>query len=158
MPSPDSLNIYFKFLLNRPMRGLPTSMQTRLLAFLHETERSIRAGKPEPAPSATWETTRSVNYALGLAKLTLAAKTGTGPATPQGSVLLQSFKLADSTVCLKATLSWGGAEMDVTHPIFSKPTLNWEAEASRLADAWICGPAEQAAEIRHEESILLAAG
>jgi hypothetical protein len=133
-------------------------MQTRLLAFLHETERSIRAGKPEPAPSASWETTRSVNYSLGLAKLTLGAKAACGQTAAMGSVLLQSFKLADSTICLKATLSWHGADSEVTHPIFAKPLLDWESEASLLAEAWISGPSEAVSEIHHEESALLAAG
>lgn len=135
-------------------------MQTRLLAFLSETERAVRAERPEPAPGAQWETTRSVNYRLGLARLTLGARTASGELRPMGGLLLQSFELADQTVCLRATVTWQNSGSEISHPIFAKPLLDWGAEAERLATVWMSGPpaAILASPVEAAEPALLAAG
>ena len=132
-------------------------MQTRLLAFLAEIERSIRAGKPVPRQGAAWENLRSVNYRLGLARLALAARDPSGDLTPIGTVLLQSFKLADGNVCLKASLAWQEGASESSHSIYAKPEVEWEAEAIRTAAAWLSGPAPKEAPL-HEPAALLAAG
>ncbi len=132
-------------------------MQTRLLAFLAETERSIRTGKPEPREGATWQNLRSVNYRLGLARLALAARDSSGLITPMGTVLLQSFKLADGSVCLKANLTWQDGGSESTHSIYAKPKVEWEAEAGRVAASWLAGPSAKEAAL-HEAPALLAAG
>ncbi|HEY1763995.1 MAG TPA: hypothetical protein VGF85_03665 [Opitutaceae bacterium] len=132
-------------------------MQTRLLAFLAETERSIRAGKSEPREGATWEILRSVNYRLGLARLALAARDPSGIVTPIGAVLLQSFKLADGNVCLRANLAWQEAGQETSLTIYAKPDLQWQAEAERVASAWLTGPVAKDAAL-HETTPLLAAG
>ena len=132
-------------------------MQTRLLAFLAETEHAVRAEKPEPMAGATWETARSVNFGLGLARLTFSARRSTGEHVLLGGLLLQSFKLADGTVCLKATLTWHDSESEISHPIYAKPLLDWKAEAERLAAVWMAGPAPRQIEVA-EVPELLAAG
>ena len=132
-------------------------MQTRLLAFLAETERSIRAGRPEPQPGATWENSRSVNYRLGLARLSLWARAASGELSPLGTVLLQSFKLADGNVCLKANLTWQEGGIEISHSIYAKPEVEWEAEAGRVAAFWVAGPASKDAPLQ-EPPELLAAG
>ncbi len=132
-------------------------MQTRLLAFLAETERSIRAGKPEPREAAAWEILRSVNYRLGLARLALAARDASGVVTPMGAVLLQSFRLADGNVCLRANLVWQEAGQEASITIYAKPDLEWQAEAERVASAWLAGPVAKDTAL-HETAPLLAAG
>jgi hypothetical protein len=132
-------------------------MQTRLLAFLAETERAIRAGKSEPREGATWENLRSVNYRLGLARLALAARDSEGILIPMGALLLQSFKLADGNVCLRANLTWQEAGAETSHSIYAKPEVEWEAEASRVAASWLAGPVAKDASL-HEPAPLLATG
>jgi hypothetical protein len=132
-------------------------MQTRLLAFLAQTERSIRTGKPEPRDGATWENLRSVNYGLGLARLALSARDSLGVMTPMGAVLVQSFKLADGNVCLRANLTWQDAGAESSLSIYAKPAVEWEAEAGRVAASWLSGPAAKEAAL-HEPTPLLAAG
>ena len=132
-------------------------MQTRLLAFLADTQRLICADRPQPRPEASWEVSRSVNYVQGLARLSLGAKDKLGKVTPLGSVLVQSFKLADGTPCLKAHLAWPDSDASISHPIFSKPHLEWANEAAQLAAAWLSGPPAKASPIA-QETELLAAG
>lgn len=132
-------------------------MQTRLLGFLVEIERAVRAERPQPMAAAEWETARSVNYGLGLARLTLGARTSTGELHALGGILLQSFRLADGMVCLRATLTWQDSGSELSHPIYAKPLLNWDSEASRLASTWMSGPSSKPASI-DETPELLAAG
>ncbi len=132
-------------------------MQTRLLAFLAETERAVRAERPEPQPDAKWETMRAVNYRLGLARLTFGSRAPSGEYQAMGGLMLQSFELADETVCLKATLTWQDSGSEISHPIFAKPMLDWGAEADRLATVWLSGPHTKKASAA-AESELLAAG
>jgi hypothetical protein len=115
-------------------------MQTRLLAFLSDTEKAIRAQKPEPRPGEAWDTSRTVNYSLGLARLMIGFRDAAGSFTQMGGVLLQSFQLADGSLCLKALLTWKGSESEVSHPVYEKPELEWEPEAGRLAAVWVEGP------------------
>jgi hypothetical protein len=131
-------------------------MQTRLLAFLAETERSIRTGKPEPREGATWENLRSVNYRLGLARLALAARDTLGVMTPMGVVLLQSFKLADGNVCLRANLTWKEGDAESSLSIYAKPEVEWEAEASRVATSWLSGPGAKETALQEPAPLLAA--
>jgi hypothetical protein len=130
-------------------------MQTRLLAFLAESEDAIRALRPEPRTGAVWETSRTVNYTLGLARMVFGAREGSGEFSQLGSVLLQSFELADGSLCLRASLGWKDSETEISHPIYEKPELEWNREAGRLAEAWLDGPPIASAPA--EESPLLAA-
>ncbi len=132
-------------------------MQTRLLAFLADTQRFICAERPEPRPNSSWEASRSVNYGQGLARLSLGARDFAGNVTPLGSVLVQSFKLADGTPCLKAHLAWPESDANITHPIFSKPHLEWANEAAQLASAWLSGPPARISPV-DQDTELLAAG
>ena len=114
-------------------------MHYRLLSFLSDFERALQADDPSPDDGA-WQTTRAVNYRCGLARLQLnVVQAGQAP-QPRGTVLLQSYKLADGTPCLKAQLAWAGAEPTALHSIFAKPGCDWKSEARRLAAKWMAGP------------------
>lgn len=112
-------------------------MHTRLLSFLADFERALAADDPAPL-DGSWETTRTVNYHLGLARLNLNVRTG-GNLVSRGQVLLQSYQLADGTPCLKAALSWIGTENGITRAIYSKPDVNWTSEARKVAAEWMAG-------------------
>lgn len=113
-------------------------MHTRLLSFLSDFERALTADDPSPE-DGSWETSRSVNYHQGLARLMLGVRNATG-VKPRGSVLLQSYQLADGTPCLKAALVWAGTESGAVRAIFSKPDINWTSEARKVAAEWMAGP------------------
>jgi hypothetical protein len=67
------------------------------------------------------------------------------PTNPDGgTVLLQSFLLADGSVCVKATLSWEGSAVQPVMSVYAKPGLDWAAEASRVAAVWFAGPTQEA--------------
>lgn len=112
-------------------------MHTRLLSFFADFERALAADDPAPL-DGSWETTRTVNYHLGLARLNLNVRTG-GNLVSRGQVLLQSYQLADGTPCLKAALSWVGTENNVTRAIYSKADVNWTSEARKVAAEWMAG-------------------
>lgn len=112
-------------------------MHTRLLSFLADFERALAADDPAPL-DGSWETTRTVNYHLGLARLNLNVRTS-GNLVSRGQVLLQSYQLADGTPCLKAALSWVGTENGLTRAIYSKPDVNWTSEARKVAAEWMAG-------------------
>lgn len=126
-------------------------MHTRLLSFLSDLERALAADDPAPL-DGSWETSRTVNYHLGLARLNLNVRTATG-VIPRGNVLLQSYQLADGTPCLKAAMAWAGTEHAVTRAIYTKPDTNWTSEARKIASEWMAGIPEVVA----EESATLAA-
>jgi hypothetical protein len=132
-------------------------MQTRLLAFLADTQSSLFAERPEPRPDTSWHTSRSVNYRQGLARLVLGAKDKAGKVTPLGTILVQSFKLADGTPCLKAHLAWPESDGNIMHPIYAKPFLDWANEAAQLASAWLSGPPAKMTPVI-QDTELLAAG
>ena len=113
-------------------------MHTRMLSFLSDVERALAADDPAP-DDGSWESSRTVNYHLGLARLTLAVRSAAG-VTPRGTVLLQGYQLADGTPCLKAALSWHGSDCTNTRSIYHKPDINWTSEARKVAAEWMAGP------------------
>lgn len=117
-------------------------MHTRLLSFLSDLERALAADDPAPL-DGSWETSRVVNYHLGLARLNLNVRTATG-LVARGNILLQSYQLADGTPCLKAALAWVGTENGATRAIYSKPDVNWTSEARKVAAEWMAGIPEVA--------------
>lgn len=88
----------------------------------------------------TWETTRMVNYHHGLGRMTLTPPAGADPAQMRGTIFLQSYKLADGSLCLKANLSWHGSDQCVPLTVFSKPSLKWRTAIGQIASSWLAGP------------------
>lgn len=119
-------------------------MHTRLLSFLSDFECSLAADDPAPS-DGTWETTRTVNYNQGLARLALGVHLPDGRVETRGIIMLQSYLLADESTCLKAILSWTGSESKVTKSIYSKSETNWTSEARKVAAEWMAGPPAQLA-------------
>lgn len=109
----------------------------RLLSFLADIERALIAESPAVEGGA-WESQRMVSFHHGLARLTLSPPQGFE--SPGGSIFLQSFSLADGSLCLKASLNWKGSEAVQVVPVYSTPSLNWKLEASRIASTWLQGP------------------
>lgn len=130
-------------------------MHSRLLSFLSDIERSLAADDPSPE-DGSWESSRSVNYHLGLARLTLAVRTADG-LKPRGSILLQGYQLADGTPCLKAALSWSGSESGAVHAIFSKPDINWTSEARKVAAEWMAGPPADSSAVAPQHAMAVSA-
>ena len=118
-------------------------MSSRLLSFLSDIERAIQADEPSP-PGGTWENIRTVNYHHGLARLSLAVRRGSELAQPLGTVLLQSFRLADGTICLKTFLSWTGNPSQAVHAIYERTENNWNVDARRVSSIWLQGRAKGA--------------
>jgi hypothetical protein len=112
----------------------------RLLSFLTDIEKSLVAESPA-VDGGAWETTRMINFHQGLARLTLKARPGAELPVEGGTIFLQSFALADGSLCLKASLNWKGSEVFPIIAVYSTPTMNWKLEASRIASAWLEGPA-----------------
>jgi len=111
----------------------------RLLSFLSDIERSLLAESPA-VDGGAWRTTRMINFQQGLARLTLEPSPGVELPTGSGGIFLQSFSLADGSLCLKASLSWKDSEVQPVMSVYSTPTMNWKLEASRIASAWLEGP------------------
>ncbi|MFZ5494881.1 MAG: hypothetical protein ACOZE5_06030 [Verrucomicrobiota bacterium] len=133
-------------------------MHTRLLSFLSDFERALRADEPSPE-DGEWQASRTVNYRNGLARLQLDVARPDRTVKPRGAVLLQSYKLADGTPCLKAQLSWAGAEQTVLHSIFAKPGCDWKTEARRLAAKWMAGaPVVVSLAVEEPEAAAVAVG
>ena len=107
----------------------------RLLSFLTEIERAVAADEPSPL-GGTWENSRTVNYHEGLARLTFASRLG-NKAEPVGTVLLQSFVLADGSRCLKAHLAWKDSTPAATHSVYETPEIDWSAQARAIASTWL---------------------
>ena len=78
----------------------------RLLSFLTEIENALVAESPA-LDGGAWETARMVNFHHGLGRLTLTPRAGND--LPGGAVFVQTFALADGSLCLKASLNWQGA-------------------------------------------------
>jgi hypothetical protein len=118
-------------------------MHTRLLSFLSDIEQALAADDPAPAGGA-WDAARTVNYHLGLARLMLHVRPAEGgKVEPRGTILLQSYQLADGSPCLKAALSWHGSAANVMRAIYAKPDVNWTGEARKVAAEWLAGPPAQ---------------
>lgn len=133
------------------------SMSLRLLSLLSDIERAFNADEPAPE-GGIWETQRTVNYHQGLARLNLSVRASDETLVPMGSVLLQSFKLADGSFCLKAHLTWLRSGADYVHAIYAKPTIEWASESRRIACAWLNGRNRRAVETPHLEERLAATG
>jgi hypothetical protein len=114
-------------------------MPIRLLSFISDFEQALAADDPSPN-DGSWSCERHANYHLGLARLVLKVRTGTDAPQSRGAVLIQSFRLADGSQCIKATLSWTGSDVDDVHSVYDLPSLNWKSEARRLAALWQAGP------------------
>lgn len=115
----------------------------RLLSFLSDIERAVTAGAAAGDKGA-WDAMRMVNFHHGLARLTLKPRQPGQGIAAGGTIFLQSFTLADGSLCLKASLGWNGSEAVPVLAVYSTPTLNWKTEASRIATAWLAGPGVQA--------------
>ncbi len=113
-------------------------MSNRLLSLLTEIESALIANDPAP-DGGRWDTSRLVNFKQGLARLTLAICSPTGMSVPRGSILLQCFALADSSLCMKSNLSWEGIANSTVYAIYSKPGINWHREAGQIAVKWLDG-------------------
>ena len=134
-------------------------MSNRLLTLLSDIERSIISNDPSP-DGGTWDTLRLINFHQGLARLTLSVRSPAGLSSPRGIILLQHFTLADETQCVKANLSWQGAEKSSVYAIYSKPQMNWHSEAAQIGTQWLDGwltVAEAHAAVASEASPLLSA-
>lgn len=114
-------------------------MATRLLSFLHDIEQALL--RQSGSAASPWEVQRVVNYKQGLARMALTPVAK----TPGGSIFLQSFNLADGSLCLKANLAWDGTETTAQRAVYSKPEVNWPAEAQAIASAWLTGPSAASA-------------
>ena len=111
----------------------------RLLPFLSDIERALIAQSPVVEGGA-WETHRMVNFHYGLARLTVTARAGAELRLSSGTIFLQSYVLADGSLCLKASLNWNGSDALPVFSIYPSSTLNWKYEASRIAATWLQGP------------------
>lgn len=111
----------------------------RLLSFLSDIEKALIAESPM-VDGGAWESTRMVNFYQGMARLSLTPRAAADLPLPPGSIFLQSFVLADGSMCLKANLTWKGSDAFPIISVYSTPTLNWKLEASRIAAAWLEGP------------------
>ena len=111
----------------------------RLLSFLTEIERALTAESPVVEGGA-WSTLRMVNFQQQLARVTLTANPAADLPVTGGGVFLQSFALADGSICLKASLSWNGSETPTTIAVYDTPGMNWKLAASRIASAFLEGP------------------
>lgn len=114
-------------------------MHTRLLSFFSDFERAITADDPCP-DDGSWGAERAVNYIAGLARMNLFVRLPDGTRRPRGTVIAQSFKLADGSPCLKAQFSWAGTDSTAVHAIYDKPGCDWTRETRRLAAEWMAGP------------------
>jgi hypothetical protein len=118
-------------------------MLPRLLCFLTDVERALAADEPSPN-DGRWDNTRTVNYHLDLARLSLNARLSDNSSLPRGVINLQGFLLADGTPCLKAALTWAGSTGEILQSIYTKPGVNWTSEARRVAALWLGGPPAEA--------------
>jgi hypothetical protein len=110
-------------------------MAPRLLSLLTLIESSLSQNE---APSvAKGRPARTVNFNKGLARLVFN--------DGSGSILLQSFTLADGQICVKAMLEWSGASKPGVQSIYPKEDYNWLGAACRIAEAWMDGPPPQEA-------------
>jgi hypothetical protein len=114
-------------------------MHTRLLSFLTDVENALAADDPTPS-DGSWDTSRTINYHLGLARLTLGVRMAGQKTEVRGAILLQCYKLADGTPCLKAALTWTGNTATIVRSIYSKPDVSWTSEARKVGAEWLAGP------------------
>lgn len=114
-------------------------MASRLLSSLNDIEQALR--KQSAADMGpTWEVSRMVNYHHGLARMTLTPPADAEPDQMRGVIFLQSYMLADGALSFKASLNWHGCESFPVIAVYAKPGVDWQAEAGRIATAWLAGP------------------
>jgi hypothetical protein len=107
----------------------------RLISFLTAIEQSL--GLDEPCPQGgSWDNTRMTNYHQGIARLALATKQG-GASSPLGTILVQSFYLADGAACLKISLKWKDNPSEVMQTIYETPETDWTGVARTIAATWL---------------------
>ncbi|MEO7414866.1 MAG: hypothetical protein ABIZ81_16090 [Opitutaceae bacterium] len=112
---------------------------TRLLSFLTDVEQAlIKEAAANLGPS--WITSRMINYHHGVARMTLTPATDVDSSQLRGSVFLQGFELADGSLCVKASLNWQGSDAFPVIAVYAKPSVDWRAEAAKIASAWLAGP------------------
>lgn len=111
----------------------------QLLSFLTEIgDALIKQSVSDMGP--TWDITRMVNYHHGLGRMTLTPPAGADETQMRGTIFLQTYRLADGSLCLKANLSWHGSERLSSLTVFTKPGLKWRAETAQIASTWLAGP------------------
>jgi hypothetical protein len=114
-------------------------MATRLLSFLTDIEKAlIKESVSNMGP--TWDASRMVSYQQSLARMILTPPKDAENPAPGGTVFLQCFLLADGSPCLKATLGWDGSAASSVISVYSKPKVDWKAEAAQIASQWLAGP------------------
>ena len=123
----------------------------RLLSFITEIERALVAESPA-IDGGAWDSARLVNFQQQLARLSLTARPGAELPVTRGTIFLQSFALADGSLCLKTSLNWNDNNAPVTIAVYATPGVNWKLEASRIASLWLEGPRAVAAPTLHEMS------
>ena len=110
----------------------------RLLSFLSDIEKALVAESPV-VEGGVWEANRMVNFHQQMARVSFTARPGVDLPVTGGGVFLQSFALADGSICLKANLTWNGSDAHATHAVYTTPGTNWKLEASRIASVWLEG-------------------
>jgi hypothetical protein len=131
----------------------PNPMAPRLLSFLTDIEKALtKESVSNMGP--TWDAARMVSYHHGLARLTLTTPKGAENPAPGGTIFLQSFLLADGSPCLKATLSWDGSAASSVISVYSKPAVDWNAEAAQIGSSWLAGPPAAAPEVSSEPGLV----
>lgn len=119
-------------------------MATRLLSFLNDIEKAlIKESASSMGP--TWDSARMVSYHQGLARMVLTTPRDAENPAPGGTIFLQTFVLADGSPCLKATLGWDGTEATAVVSVYSRPQVDWPAEAALIASGWLVGPPDTVA-------------
>ncbi len=124
----------------------------RLLSFLTEIENALVAESPV-VDGGAWTSVRMVNFHQHLARVSLTARPGVELPVSGGAIFLQSFALADGSICVKANLAWNGSHSQATHAVYTTPGTNWKLEASRIASAWLEGPATMSAPSTQETNL-----
>ena len=117
-------------------RLIPIATMASRLLFLLSLIENVFVLNGSPAVQA--RTQRTVNFHKGLARIVF----GDG----SGSILIQSFVLADGQICIKAALGWAGSDATGTHALYPSDDYDWHAAAQKIAQQWEAGiPLPQAA-------------
>jgi len=114
-------------------------MPTLLLFSLTQIENALQKElAAQNLPPCT--VTRLVNYHQRVARITLTPPPEADPSLRAGSIFLQTFSLADGSMCIKASLAWRGSEAFPAFPLYGAPDRNWSAEYALIAARWLAGP------------------
>ncbi|MBI3885842.1 MAG: hypothetical protein HY302_08975 [Opitutae bacterium] len=106
-------------------------MTHRLLSLLSQIEDYLRESDPDTI--RLLQSTRSVNYQKGLARLTLQSMDG----TPWGAATVQGYRLANGETCLKLALTCGRSEIAKPISLFPRESHDWANEARKIAVLWL---------------------